>query len=180
MLRWQPTAAATSTARRPSAKSRRASNRLDCAIRFPIQLLTHELMAAWTPTWCNDRLKPPTSQVVLCTRLWCLRHCGGLEELEPAARRIEPHASAERHHHVLLPMADRKAGGTGQPCLLRERAKHVGAGVARILFLAAGEVAEREPNYLLENARQPKVRPHPVQPVRPFADVLEHQDRAFQ
>src|SRR5215472_11600593 len=68
MLRWQPTAAATSTARRPSAKSRRASNRLDCAIRFPIQLLTHELMAAWTPTWCNDRLKPPTSRVVICTQ----------------------------------------------------------------------------------------------------------------
>ena len=48
------------------------------------------------------------------------------------------------------------------------------------LLLAAGELAEDDAAHLAEHAREREVGPHPVEPIRPLADVLEEEDGALE
>src|SRR6185437_16367457 len=77
-------------------------------------------------------------------------------------------------------MAYREARRAGKPGPEGQLAQHIGARVLRVLFLASREVAEGDAAYLAEHAGQRKMSPHPIQPVRALADVLEEEDRALE
>ncbi len=95
----------------------------------------------------------------------------------PASSRTR---TPERHRLVLRAVPDRESRRAGEAGRGGQLAQHIGARVLRVLSSQPGELPEDDAAHLTKHARERKVSPHAVQPVRPLADVLEQEDGAFE
>src|SRR5579863_5865655 len=77
-------------------------------------------------------------------------------------------------------MPDRETGGAWQARRRDQLAQDIGARVGRVLFLAVDELAEYQARDALENPGELQVRPHTVETVRAFAQILEQQHRTIK
>ena len=103
---------------------------------------------------------------------------GRLQEGQRAGAAVEAHARSERDGHVDRIVPDGQEANAREARLSHEVIEHVAKREAPVGVLTVGEIAQRESHHPLEDAREPEMGPHPVDPVRPLADVLEEEHRA--
>src|SRR5580698_2084362 len=103
-----------------------------------------------------------------------------LEKCDTRHIRIQPYTDTERHRPVHIRVTGGEPRGTGMPCGSRDLSQHLGGGEAPIAWLTAYKLAKDDPADLTEHTGELQVRPHSVESVRLFREVLEKEDSPLE